>query len=98
MHIKIDFLCFIKAFDSRLSDVLGNGECEAGKCKCFADWEGDRCQCSLQSAKQCLNSKGQICSGRGNCVCGKCECTDPRSFGRLCEYCPACNKACEENW
>ncbi|XP_042673214.1 integrin beta-8 isoform X4 [Centrocercus urophasianus] len=76
----------------------GNGECEAGKCKCFADWEGDRCQCSLQSAKQCLNSKGQICSGRGNCVCGKCECTDPRSFGRLCEYCPACNKACEENW
>ena len=76
----------------------GNGECEAGKCKCFADWEGDRCQCSLQSAKQCLNSKGQICSGRGNCVCGKCECTDPRSFGRLCEYCPACNTACEENW
>uniref|UniRef100_A0A8C2TLU9 Integrin beta n=1 Tax=Coturnix japonica TaxID=93934 RepID=A0A8C2TLU9_COTJA len=76
----------------------GNGECEAGKCKCFADWEGDRCECSLQSAKQCLNSKGQICSGRGNCVCGKCECTDPRSFGRLCEFCPACNKACEENW
>ncbi|XP_074719230.1 integrin beta-8 isoform X4 [Strix uralensis] len=76
----------------------GNGECEAGKCKCFAGWEGDRCQCSLQSAKHCLNSKGQICSGRGKCVCGKCECTDPRSFGRLCEYCPTCNKACEENW
>ncbi|XP_054673773.1 integrin beta-8 isoform X1 [Grus americana] len=76
----------------------GNGECEAGKCKCFAGWEGDHCQCSLQSAKHCLNSKGQICSGRGKCVCGKCECTDPRSFGRLCEYCPTCNKACEENW
>ncbi|XP_049654659.1 integrin beta-8 isoform X4 [Accipiter gentilis] len=76
----------------------GNGECEAGKCKCYAGWEGDRCQCSLQSAKHCLNSKGQICSGRGKCVCGKCECTDPRSFGRLCEYCPTCNKACEENW
>ncbi|XP_071591844.1 integrin beta-8 isoform X2 [Heliangelus exortis] len=76
----------------------GNGECEAGKCKCFAGWEGDHCQCSLQSAKHCLNSKGQICSGRGKCICGKCECTDPRSFGRLCEYCPTCNKACEENW
>uniref|UniRef100_A0A672TTY2 Integrin beta n=1 Tax=Strigops habroptila TaxID=2489341 RepID=A0A672TTY2_STRHB len=76
----------------------GNGECEAGKCKCFTGWEGDRCQCSLQSAKYCLNSEGQICSGRGKCVCGKCECTDPRSFGRLCEYCPTCNKACEENW
>ncbi|XP_074430925.1 integrin beta-8 isoform X1 [Larus michahellis] len=76
----------------------GNGECEAGRCKCFPGWEGDRCQCSLQSAKHCLNSKGQICSGRGKCVCGKCECTDPRSFGRLCEYCPTCNKACEENW
>ncbi|NXD14943.1 ITB8 protein, partial [Nothocercus nigrocapillus] len=76
----------------------GNGECEAGKCKCFAGWEGDRCQCSSQSAKHCLNSKGQICSGRGNCICGKCECTDPRSFGRLCEYCPTCNSACEENW
>ncbi|XP_051641877.1 integrin beta-8 isoform X2 [Manacus candei] len=76
----------------------GNGECEGGKCKCFAGWEGDRCECSSQSAKHCLNSKGQICSGRGKCVCGKCECTDPRSFGRLCEYCPTCNKACEENW
>nr|XP_025960800.1 integrin beta-8 isoform X4 [Dromaius novaehollandiae] len=76
----------------------GNGECEAGKCKCFAGWEGDRCQCSSQSAKHCQNSKGQVCSGRGNCVCGKCECTDPRSFGRLCEYCPTCNSACEENW
>ncbi|XP_057262202.1 integrin beta-8 isoform X6 [Pezoporus wallicus] len=76
----------------------GNGECEAGKCKCFTGWEGDLCQCSLQSAKYCLNSNGQICSGRGKCVCGKCECTDPRSFGRLCEYCPTCNKACEENW
>ncbi|XP_064531546.1 integrin beta-8 isoform X2 [Pseudopipra pipra] len=76
----------------------GNGECEGGKCKCFAGWEGDRCECSSQSAKHCLNSKGQICSGRGKCVCGKCECTDARSFGRLCEYCPTCNKACEENW
>ncbi|XP_065522363.1 integrin beta-8 isoform X3 [Lathamus discolor] len=76
----------------------GNGECEAGKCKCFTGWEGDRCQCSLQSSKYCLNSNGQICSGRGKCVCGKCECTDARSFGRLCEYCPTCNKACEENW
>ncbi|XP_068065417.1 integrin beta-8 isoform X5 [Anomalospiza imberbis] len=76
----------------------GNGECEGGKCKCFAGWEGDRCECSSQSAKHCLNSKGQICSGRGKCVCGKCECTDPRSFGRFCEYCPTCNKACEENW
>ncbi|XP_068863186.1 integrin beta-8 isoform X3 [Aphelocoma coerulescens] len=76
----------------------GNGECEGGKCKCFAGWEGDHCECSSQSAKYCLNSKGQICSGRGKCVCGKCECTDPRSFGRFCEYCPTCNKACEENW
>ncbi|NXQ59112.1 ITB8 protein, partial [Anthoscopus minutus] len=76
----------------------GNGECEGGKCKCFAGWEGDRCECSSQSAKHCLNSKGQICSGRGKCICGKCECTDPRSFGRFCEYCPTCNKACEENW
>ncbi|XP_074840751.1 integrin beta-8 isoform X2 [Carettochelys insculpta] len=75
----------------------GNGECESGKCKCFRGWEGDRCQCSSLSTKQCINSKGQICSGRGACVCGKCECTDPRSFGRLCEYCPTCNSACEEN-
>ncbi|XP_042712293.1 integrin beta-8 isoform X2 [Chrysemys picta bellii] len=75
----------------------GNGECEAGKCKCFRGWEGDRCQCSLLTAKHCMNSKGQICSGRGACVCGKCECTDPRSFGRFCEYCPTCNNACDEN-
>ncbi|KYO26781.1 integrin beta-8 isoform A [Alligator mississippiensis] len=75
----------------------GNGECEAGKCKCFNGWEGEHCQCS-SSAKHCINSKGQICSGRGHCVCGKCECTDPRSFGRLCEYCPNCNNACDENW
>ncbi|XP_039381633.1 integrin beta-8 isoform X1 [Mauremys reevesii] len=75
----------------------GNGECEAGKCKCFRGWEGDRCQCSLLTAKHCMNSKGQICSGRGACVCGKCECTDPRSFGRFCEYCPTCNNVCDEN-
>ncbi|XP_043365142.1 integrin beta-8 isoform X2 [Dermochelys coriacea] len=75
----------------------GNGECEAGKCKCFHGWEGDRCQCSSLTAIHCINSKGQICSGRGACVCGKCECTDPRSFGRFCEYCPTCNNACDEN-
>ncbi|XP_006138404.1 integrin beta-8 isoform X2 [Pelodiscus sinensis] len=75
----------------------GNGECETGKCRCFRGWEGDRCQCSSLSAKHCMNSKGQICSGRGACVCGKCECTDPRSFGRLCEYCPSCNNVCDDN-
>ncbi|XP_043397032.1 integrin beta-8 isoform X2 [Chelonia mydas] len=75
----------------------GNGECEVGKCKCFHGWEGDRCQCSSLTAEHCINSKGQICSGRGACICGKCECTDPRSFGRFCEYCPTCNNACDEN-
>ncbi|CAM5112013.1 unnamed protein product [Natator depressus] len=75
----------------------GNGECEVGKCKCFHGWEGDRCQCSSLTAEHCINSKGQICSGRGACICGKCECTDPRSFGRFCEYCPTCNNACDED-
>uniref|UniRef100_A0A8D0GTC2 Integrin beta n=1 Tax=Sphenodon punctatus TaxID=8508 RepID=A0A8D0GTC2_SPHPU len=76
----------------------GNGECEVGKCKCFSGWEGDRCQCSSLSRKYCINSKGQVCSGRGTCVCGRCECTDPRSFGRFCEYCPTCKRSCDENW
>ncbi|XP_072506971.1 integrin beta-8 isoform X2 [Notamacropus eugenii] len=75
----------------------GHGECEGGRCKCFRGWEGDRCQCPSSPAQNCVNSKGQICSGRGACVCGKCECTDPRIVGRLCEYCPTCDAACDEN-
>ncbi|XP_075443290.1 integrin beta-8 isoform X2 [Ascaphus truei] len=75
----------------------GNGECEDGKCKCLNGWEGDRCHCS-SSKKDCINSKGLICSGRGTCTCGKCECTDQRSFGPLCEYCPGCGNACTDNW
>ncbi|XP_060638096.2 integrin beta-8 [Anolis sagrei] len=74
----------------------GNGECEAGKCKCIGPWEGDRCQCSLSLRKNCMNSDDQICSGRGTCVCGRCKCTDPSSFGRLCEFCPACRTNCND--
>ncbi|KAM3823013.1 integrin beta-8 isoform 1-T1 [Vipera latastei] len=74
----------------------GNGECEAGKCKCFMGWEGDRCQCALSLQKHCMNSNGLICSGRGTCVCGKCKCADPKSLGRLCEFCPSCKKVCND--
>ncbi|KAH0627404.1 hypothetical protein JD844_003046 [Phrynosoma platyrhinos] len=45
----------------------GNGECEASKCKCIGAWEGDHCQCPLSLRKNCMNSNGQICSGRGTC-------------------------------
>lgn len=78
--------------------VVGNGECQGGRCHCFSGWEGDRCQCPAALAQHCVNSKGQVCSGRGTCVCGRCECTDPRSIGRLCEHCPACHLSCNENW
>lgn len=78
--------------------VTGHGECEAGKCRCFSGWDGDQCQCPSASAQHCVNSKGQVCSGRGTCVCGTCECTDSRSIGRFCEHCPTCHTACGDNW
>ncbi|XP_030649159.1 integrin beta-3a [Chanos chanos] len=71
----------------------GHGACECGVCKCEADWSGEYCNCSTQTAT-CMAGTGLLCSGRGQCRCGSCECTQPGAYGITCEKCPTCPDAC----
>lgn len=71
----------------------GNGYCHCGECKCHADYIGDNCNCTIETAA-CVSDDGRMCSGRGSCVCGRCQCTEPGAFGDTCEKCPTCTDAC----
>lgn len=70
------------------------GDFICGQCLCHAGWQGDTCECSLESSSnktECIRpGDDKVCSGRGECICGKCQCNlegqVQRFDGDFCQY------------
>uniref|UniRef100_A0A8C3CSQ4 Integrin beta n=1 Tax=Cairina moschata TaxID=8855 RepID=A0A8C3CSQ4_CAIMO len=70
------------------------GDFICGQCLCHAGWQGDTCDCSLESSSdktECIRpGDDKVCSGRGECICGKCQCDlegqVQRFDGDFCQY------------
>lgn len=95
-----NFSC--KRIKGRLCSGTTHGYCDCGKCKCYAGFGGDACECPDNNST-CIdsaNGNSEICYGRGECKCGNCECQlidGYRYSGKFCEECPSCRgHRCDE--
>uniref|UniRef100_A0A8C3CQ65 Integrin beta n=1 Tax=Cairina moschata TaxID=8855 RepID=A0A8C3CQ65_CAIMO len=76
------------------ADCNSRGDFICGQCLCHAGWQGDTCDCSLESSSdktECIRpGDDKVCSGRGECICGKCQCDlegqVQRFDGDFCQY------------
>ncbi|GFS35725.1 integrin beta-PS [Nephila pilipes] len=83
--------------DGKLCNGPDHGVCDCGSCKCRKGWTGEDCGCR-DTIDTCINTNGEICSGRGRCECGSCVCDvgEQEYFGTFCDDCSTCPGMCNE--